>query len=381
MSDAVPDRRTPRWGLAMGLLVAVSAVIFGLAKLVPFEPSVDGAAAAGGDPTRGAALFATNCSSCHGQNGAGGGIGPTLAGVPRDADTVAGVIATGRGAMPGGLVSGDDAADVVAYVGSIGGGAPAGTPSTPKGTVTLAGDRLGRVVIQLDAPAPDGWSVWVDGSAGPRRLAAVGSGERLVRVDNAAVGGAAAATAILVGPSADRPALRADIAGLGELLVSSSTAPGGASLVDAAAGQIDVLREHIRFLRRARDEENLANIRFHGEHMVNIIRGNPPADVDGNGDPSNPGDGVGLLGRSGDDGYLPRIVALVGPNLEGASGLDAAIAAIARDGQRCGSAESVAAGRPCVQAIAARDPGVARSWQALATAVRGTATVPLVSVP
>jgi mono/diheme cytochrome c family protein len=51
----------------------------------------------------GAQIFATRCSSCHGDDG-GGGFGPTLAGVvadrfPDPADQAA-VIANGRGAMP-----------------------------------------------------------------------------------------------------------------------------------------------------------------------------------------------------------------------------------------------------------------------------------------
>jgi mono/diheme cytochrome c family protein len=33
-----------------------------------------------GDPKHGAAIFSQNCSSCHGANGAGGGIGPVLKG-------------------------------------------------------------------------------------------------------------------------------------------------------------------------------------------------------------------------------------------------------------------------------------------------------------
>ncbi len=41
---------------------------------------VAGAKVAMGDPKHGGAIFGQNCSSCHGQAGAGGGIGPVLKG-------------------------------------------------------------------------------------------------------------------------------------------------------------------------------------------------------------------------------------------------------------------------------------------------------------
>ncbi len=372
----------------MGLLVVVSGAIFGLAKLVPFEPSADPAAAPGGDATRGAALFATNCAGCHGSGGAGGGIGPTLAGVPRDATDVASVIATGRGAMPSGLVTGTDAADVVAYVTSIGGGAaPTATaPTTPegtqKGTVTFVGDRLQGLTIQLNEPAPEGWAVWVDGPVGVRRVASITANERTVEVQDAGLGSLAAGSdAVLVGASAETPALRADITGLGELLVTSPIAAGEVSLIDGLDQQVGVLRKHIVFLRKALDEGNLANIRFHGEHMVNISRGDPARDVDGNGDPSNPGDGVGLVGQGNRDGYLTRIVALAGPDLAPGTHLDEEITAIARAGEQCAKAASLAAGRPCVEVIAARDREVARFTTAVGNELRAKATIPLLTVP
>jgi cytochrome c551 len=71
-----------------------------------------------GDTKRGAAVFATSCAGCHGAD-ASGGVGPSLAdGVP--AATVLAVVETGKGVMPAGLVEGQDAADVAAYVASLG---------------------------------------------------------------------------------------------------------------------------------------------------------------------------------------------------------------------------------------------------------------------
>ena len=385
VSEGSAERRPPRWGLAAGLFVVVSGAIFGLAKLVPFEPKADISAGAGGDATRGQALFAANCAGCHGDDGAGGGIGPKLADVPREPAAIASVVATGRGAMPAGLVTGGDAADVVAYVASIGGGAtapPAPAARTEGGTVTFGGDRLQTIRITLNEPAPEGWAVWVDGPAGRRLVASIAANERALTLPATDPGSLATGhDAVLVGPSADTPVLRADISGLGELFVSAPAAAGGASLVGGLDSQVDILRQHIRFLRKALDEKNLANIRFHGEHMVNIVRGEPLADVDGNGDPSNPGDGVGLLGQANRDGYLPRILDLTDPPPASGTALATALTAIAREGQRCGTAPSVAGGRACVQAIAARDADVARLSAAMRTEVRAATTVLLLRNP
>lgn len=63
--------------------------------------------------------------------------------------------------------------------------------------------------------------------------------------------------------------------------------------------QVDVLVEHTRFLETALAEKNVFNVRFHAEHLSNIVRGDPVRDLDGNGEASNPGDGVGLAGPNG----------------------------------------------------------------------------------
>jgi mono/diheme cytochrome c family protein len=72
-----------------------------------------------GDATRGAALFASTCAGCHGAEGSGGGVGPQLAGSGLESSEIAATVQQGRGVMPAGLVRGQDAADVVAYVASI----------------------------------------------------------------------------------------------------------------------------------------------------------------------------------------------------------------------------------------------------------------------
>jgi mono/diheme cytochrome c family protein len=98
---------------------AVVAGTFALAKAHVFEPSAPAGTAVVGDVDRGKMVFAQNCAGCHGTSGQGGGVGPALAGAGLDADTVAATVQQGRGVMPAGIVSGQELADVVAYVVSI----------------------------------------------------------------------------------------------------------------------------------------------------------------------------------------------------------------------------------------------------------------------
>lgn len=84
----------------------------------PLGTSADGSAIPGPD---GAAIFADNCSACHGGDG-GGGIGPQLSDgraerqYPYIADQIA-VVSEGRGEMPkfGGTLTPEEIAAVVLY--------------------------------------------------------------------------------------------------------------------------------------------------------------------------------------------------------------------------------------------------------------------------
>jgi mono/diheme cytochrome c family protein len=101
----------------VGLVIALG--VFALAKAQIFEPSADaGAPSVTGDATRGAAVFERECSGCHGMGGTGGS-GPALQGTGLEASFVTERVREGSGIMPAGLVSGQDEADVVAYVVSI----------------------------------------------------------------------------------------------------------------------------------------------------------------------------------------------------------------------------------------------------------------------
>jgi cytochrome c551 len=377
----------PHWALLVALFAVVSLAVYGIARWVPFEPEAPALAEGpGGDAARGEGVFAQACAGCHGAGGQGGGAGPRLAGTGLSAAEVATVVAAGRGVMPAGLVEGADAADVAAYVAEISGGGagPAATPAeVAGGRAVLTGAELSGLAVRLDAPAPRDWTVWVESAPGRLRVAEIPAGSRGSRTPPARGGATLVGRfdRVLVGDDPEAPDLAGSLSPeraeeLLLLLVDDPDQLGGASLVDAAAGQVDVLREHIRFLAAARDEDNLPNVRFHGEHTVNISRGEPLQDADGNGEPSNPGDGVGLI--DGSLAYLPRIAALAGPTAS-ADGREAQalVTLIARQGARCGQASSVEEAEPAIAAIERADVRLAAAWQRLRARARQGAVIDL----
>jgi mono/diheme cytochrome c family protein len=103
--------------LLVGALVVAGT--FALAKARVFEPGAPAAGTvSGGSVERGLLVFENTCAGCHGAGGAGG-TGPRLQASGLDAAAVTAAVEQGRGIMPAGLVSGQDEADVVAYVVSI----------------------------------------------------------------------------------------------------------------------------------------------------------------------------------------------------------------------------------------------------------------------
>lgn len=73
-----------------------------------------------GDVAAGKTVFEAKCGGCHAGVGTeAGGVGPQLTGSTLDAAGIRDVVKNGRGAMPGGLATGAELADVVAYVESI----------------------------------------------------------------------------------------------------------------------------------------------------------------------------------------------------------------------------------------------------------------------
>ena len=102
------------------ILVGAAIVVatFALAQAEVFAPSTSSDAAVTGDVGRGEAVFGRECAGCHGDQGVGGA-GPALVDTGLDATEVAAAVQQGRGIMPAGIVTGQEQADVVAYVVSI----------------------------------------------------------------------------------------------------------------------------------------------------------------------------------------------------------------------------------------------------------------------
>jgi mono/diheme cytochrome c family protein len=99
---------------------AVVVATFALAQAQVFAPSVPaGGAALAGDSSRGETVFQRECAGCHGDGGRGGGVGPVLFETGLDTAEVSSAVQQGRGVMPAGIVTGQEQADVVAYVVSI----------------------------------------------------------------------------------------------------------------------------------------------------------------------------------------------------------------------------------------------------------------------
>jgi mono/diheme cytochrome c family protein len=102
--------------IVAGAVVVVA--VFLLAQWPIFEPSTSDTPVLLGGAERGEVLFGENCAGCHGRGGTGG-TGPALVDSGLDEDEIATAIEVGGGIMPPGIVTGQNQADVVAYVESI----------------------------------------------------------------------------------------------------------------------------------------------------------------------------------------------------------------------------------------------------------------------
>ena len=97
-----------------GLLALIGVLAIALVGAGCGDDDDDGDDGASG----GRDLFINTCGSCHTLEdaGTGGQVGPELTGGGYDAETVASIITNGQGAMPAGLLSGDDQTAVADYV-------------------------------------------------------------------------------------------------------------------------------------------------------------------------------------------------------------------------------------------------------------------------
>ncbi len=78
-----------------------------------------GAADSGGAAAAGKTVFLASCQGCHPSAGLTAGVGPAMSTTKMDEAQLKAQIENGSGAMPGGLASGADLDNVVAYVLSI----------------------------------------------------------------------------------------------------------------------------------------------------------------------------------------------------------------------------------------------------------------------
>lgn len=83
----------------------------------PQEAQPQQPAAGGYDAARAQAIFQQSCSSCHGAN-LEGSVGPNLqkVGAKYSEEEILAIIEKGRGQMPGGLVKGDEAKNLAAWL-------------------------------------------------------------------------------------------------------------------------------------------------------------------------------------------------------------------------------------------------------------------------
>jgi plastocyanin len=91
------------------------------------------------------------------------------------------------------------------------------------------------------------------------------------------------------------------------LLVSFDATPNKVGLEVGLRSQVDLVHQHAQFMSDAQASGNLATVKLHAEHLVNIIEGAKGADygdLNKDGKVTNPGDGYGLLPNGDQLGYL-----------------------------------------------------------------------------
>jgi len=81
--------------------------------------AASGGAADSGGAAAGKTVFLASCQGCHPSAGTVAGVGPQLSATKKDEAQIKTMVENGKGAMPGGLASGADLDNVVAYVLSI----------------------------------------------------------------------------------------------------------------------------------------------------------------------------------------------------------------------------------------------------------------------
>jgi plastocyanin len=204
--------------------------------------------------------------------------------------------------------------------------APAPTTAPPPPAIELLlqfqnaeAGRLSQVSLDLSelAPAADGktYAIWLVDDGGQYALLGAAAGGQTFKYNdpdgrnlvglysgaalsleapaNVTAGGLAAPTDLVMSGS-----IPVSIVGLvRQLVVSTEDAPDGKAYDPALNEQAEILATHAQLSLDAIAAGDFAVARIHLEHVNNILVGNESADfgdLNGDGDPQNPGDGFGI---------------------------------------------------------------------------------------
>jgi len=91
------------------------------------------------------------------------------------------------------------------------------------------------------------------------------------------------------------------------LLVSFSSTPNRIGLEVGLLAEVDKVNEHAKLMSDSQASGNVAGVKLHAEHLINIIEGTKGpnfGDLNKDGKATNPGDGWGLLQNGDQLGYL-----------------------------------------------------------------------------
>lgn len=94
---------------------------------------------------------------------------------------------------------------------------------------------------------------------------------------------------------------------LRHILLAFPDTPDKIGLGLGLLAQAEELLRHAQFQQAALDQKDLAGVKRHAEHLVNIVEGNQGAnfgDLNQDGQVQNPGDGYGLLENGAQKGYI-----------------------------------------------------------------------------
>ena len=259
----------------------------------------------------------------------------------------------------------------------------------PVSAAQLTGPELEGIFVSLEEPADEDWTVWLETSghypaehvsvgvipAGQTTLADpdLGLGTIIDRYDQVLVGQKLQEYEL---SSAELSEQRS--AEIRRLILGDHGLPGRQSLLTNATDQVGTFGDHADLLAESLEKGDVAGVRLRAEQLVNIARGQPASDLDGDGLAESPGQAIGLLGTSDRQGYLPQIEA--GTNGLSIPALDT-LQEVTRDAVRaardCADTQSVADASECAGEIEQSAEQMDDLWPAVPDAARRGVVLPL----